>query len=331
MPPFERRTISAGVAAVAGGELYHGPLFRRGWAPGWSRRTLVRTPGFWCSVLFCGLTVVVTAQSATPELPSFRSGVDVVEVFATVVDSGGAPVRGLTADDFVVREDGMLQRVVVFAEGTVPLTVVLAVDRSWSMAGEPLRQAKRAAGGFLRSLRETDRSMVISTGPDTEVVAPITAPRDEQIRAVEGLTAWGTTALYDALLGGLEDLARQPGRLALILFSDGRERYSRADAAEVLASARRATALVYPVEIGTPAPSSVLLEVAALTGGRLVRVRHSAELPAALEGLAGELRHQYLLGYVPAMGNGDRRWRTIDVALRSGQGRVRARSGYEPR
>lgn len=262
-------------------------------------------------------------------LAQFTSGVDLVEVYATVSDRTGEPVTGLQASDFRVSEDGRAQVISTFAAGTFPLTVALGIDRSLSMAGEPLRIARRASTSFLRALGAGDRSMVLAIGSTAEVVAPLSADRDSQIRAVGSLDAWSTTALHDAIVAGLDRLAPEPGRQALVLFSDGVDRYSRAGADDVLARARRTAALVYPIVIGRRPP--LLPELAVLTGGRSFELRDARALDATLTRIVRELHHQYLLGYAPAApGNGEPGWRAIRVELREPRPgvRIRARDGY---
>src|SRR5512145_386860 len=89
----------------------------------------------------------------------FSSGVQLVEVYATVTDEKGELYTGLRREDFEVYENNQLQEVSAFVAGEFPLTVALGVDRSWSMAGEPLRLAKQASQTFLRALTPADRSM----------------------------------------------------------------------------------------------------------------------------------------------------------------------------
>src|SRR5215212_896880 len=150
-----------------------------------------------------GLVVTaVAAISAAPraqEEPQarFSSGVQAVEVYATVTDAAGEPVTGLMADDFQLEDDRRSQTITTFAEGAFPLTVALGVDRSLSMRGEPLRLARRAAQRFLRELQPDDRSMVVAIGADADVVAPLDAPREAQLEAIAALDAWSTTALRD--------------------------------------------------------------------------------------------------------------------------------------
>jgi Ca-activated chloride channel family protein len=264
-------------------------------------------------------------------LARFSSAVQAVEVYATVTDSAGEPVTGLRADDFQLDDDGVRQTITTFAEGAFPLTVALGVDRSLSMAGEPLRLARRAAQGFLQQLQPGDRSMVVAINAAAEVVAPLEAPRAAQIRAIEALDPWSTTALRDAVVKTLERLAPESGRQALVVFSDGADRDTRETNAGMLERARRGSALVYPIVFGRGAVPATLADVARLTGGRSFALRDARGLDAALGSIARELRHQYLLGYAPAGTAEPGRWHPIRVRVRGGEAgrwRVRARDGY---
>jgi Ca-activated chloride channel homolog len=266
----------------------------------------------------------------------FSSGVQAVEVYATVTDSAGEPVTGLRADDFQLDDDGHRQSITTFAEGAFPLTVALGVDRSLSMKGEPLRLARRAAESFLRQLRPGDRSMVVAISAEADVVAPLDAPREAQVQAVIALDAWSTTALRDAVVKTLDRLAPEGGRQALVVFSDGTDRYSQASAGAMLEKARRGSALVYPIVFGR-VQVAALSDVARLTGGRAFVLRDARGLDGALGSIARELRHQYLLGYAPAAPAAAAeagRWHPIRVQVRgqeAGAWRVRARDGYEAR
>jgi len=284
--------------------------------------------------LFAGaLTVAPHAALLGQEaVPRFSSAVQAVEVYATVTDSAGEPVTGLGAGDFQLDDDRQPQIISTFAEGAFPLTVALGVDRSWSMAGEPLRLARRAAQSFLEQLRPADRALVVAINAEAEVIAPLTADRSAQARAIAALDPWSTTALRDAVIKTLDRLEPEPGRQALVVFSDGVDRFSHLSAAAMVDRARRGSALVYPIVLGR-APVAVLSEVAALTGGRSFALRDAQGLEAALGTIARELRHQYLLGYVPtpAAASEPGRWHPIRVRVRGQEAkgwRVRARDGY---
>jgi Ca-activated chloride channel family protein len=274
---------------------------------------------------------IVAAQEQEP-LAQFSSSVQLVEVYASVTDARGEPVTGLRKDDFVVQENGGLQEVTTFAAGEFPLTVALGLDRSWSMAGEPLRLAKQASQAFLRELKPGDRSMVVAISNDADIIAPLSTDRLSQSRAITALDPWSTTALHDAIIAALDRLEPEQGRQALILFSDGSDRYSTHTAAQVIERARRSNALIYPIAIGKTRPA-LLAELAVLTGGRSFLLRDARELEKTLSTIARELRNQYLLGYTPEdpIVRGEREWRSIRVTLKNPAPtlRVRARDGYQ--
>jgi Ca-activated chloride channel family protein len=281
-----------------------------------------------CLVL-CGPAIV--PRAAQDPRPQFSSRVQLVEVYASVTDASGEPVTGLIRSDFVVSEDGQSQDITTFAAGEFPLTVALGVDRSFSMTGEKLTLAKRATQSFLRLLKPTDRSMVVAISNQADVIAPLSMDRQGQIDAVGQLDPWSTTALHDAIIGALDRLEPETGRQALVVFSDGADRYSDHSAAQVVDRARRSTALVYPIAIAKTRPP-LLAELAGVTGGRSFLLDDARDLEKTLGTVARELRHQYLLGYTPSrpLVPGQSEWRSIRVTLKATRPgvRVRARDGY---
>ena len=284
----------------------------------------------WIAAAALLATCGITAQEQAGQ---FSSRVQLVEVYATVTDAKGDLVTGLDRDDFEVFEDNQPQEVSTFAAGEFPLTVALGVDRSWSMAGDRLRLAKRAAQSFLRELKPDDRSMVVAISSEADVIAPLSTDRFTQARAIDALDPWSTTALHDAIIATLDRLEAEPGRQALIVFSDGADRYSKATAADVIERARRSNALVYPIAFGRERPP-LLAELASVTGGRSFLLRDVKELEKTLATIARELRYQYLLGYEPSnpIEPGVREWRSIRVALKEPEARTaRARAGWHTR
>ena len=294
--------------------------------PAWD----VRLPGRLVVAVLGAMTLAAAPRAQEESQARFSSGVQAVEVYATVIDGAGEPVMGLKADDFLLDDDRRPQTITTFAEGAFPLTVALGVDRSLSMKGEPLRLARRAAESFLRQLQPGDRSMVVAISADADVVAPLDASRQSQVDAVAALDAWSTTALRDAVVKALDRLAPEAGRQALVVFSDGTDRYSQVTAAEMLERARRGSALVYPIVFGR-ASVPELSDVARLTGGRSFVLRDANGLDGALASISRELRHQYLLGYAPPGPAQAGRWHPIQVRVRGQEAkgwRVRARDGY---
>jgi Ca-activated chloride channel homolog len=260
----------------------------------------------------------------------FTSGVNLVEVYATVTDAAGAPVTGLTAADFHVSEDGAPQAIAAFTAGEFPLAIAVGVDRSFSMTAggrDRLAAEKAATRALIEDLRPGDQVMVLAIGSETTVAAPLGSDRRAALRAVDALDVWGTTPLYDATVAALDAIQPAKGRRALVLLSDGFDRDSRTSAADLIEAARRHDVLVYPIAIGDARPP-LFAELAAATGGRSVFVRNAGhELGDQMHSIARELRFQYLLGYAARPG-GAAGWHAIDVTVDRPVVRIRARGGY---
>ncbi len=259
----------------------------------------------------------------------FASGVNVVEVYASVTDGRGEPIGGLRVDDFELREDGEPQQISNFQAGDFPLALAVAIDRSFSMAGQRLELARAGARALLGELRPKDEAMVIAVGSEIETVSPLSTDRAGQLDAVSRLDAFGTTGLHDAIISAIDAIQPATGRRALVLLSDGSDRYSRASAEAALERARHADVMIYPIALGTTRPP-LFAELATLTGGRSYHVRDPNRLPETLRTIARELREQYLLGYTPRrpIVAGSNQWRSITVTVKVPGSQVRARDGY---
>lgn len=239
------------------------------------------------------LTVVTGAPSLTPPL----------------VRENGAPAAGQQAENL-----GRAK------------SVVLAVDRSQSMAGRPLREAVAAARAFVAAKPAADRIAVATyatkalmlTGFSTSTIDADTALRAIDVDRVQG------TKLYDGLVLAARSLAGEelPSRV-IIAVTDGNETESRAELEDVIAAARKAHVSVYVVGIEslrfTPAP---LKRLAAATGGRY----YSAASPRALRSVYGtiarELRRTWRVEYLSSALPGDRVAVTVSVP---GQGSAATR------
>jgi Ca-activated chloride channel homolog len=276
------------------------------------------------------LSGAAAAYAPAGTYAQFTSGVNLVEVYATVTDGRGEPVTGLTAADFRIAEDGAPQTVSTFAPGAFPLSIAIGIDRSFSMGGRDnrLAVAKSAARTLVGALRPEDQVMIVAIGGDTAIVAPLSADRTSALAAIDRLDVWGSTPLYDATLAALDAIEPARGRRALVLLSDGADRDSATTAGDLVQGARARDVLTYPVAIGAMRPP-VFAELAAATGGRSFFVRDPAALHATMTAIARELRFQYLLGYVPSRERaGEPSWHAIEVTVRRADVRVRARDGY---
>jgi Ca-activated chloride channel family protein len=144
------------------------------------------------------------------------------------------------------------------------------------------------------------------------------------------LSAWGTTPLHDAVIQSVEATDTGKGRRAVVIISDGDDRYSETPPSAVVDRARHANVLIYPVALGKNKPA-LFEELAAVTGGRSFHVRESRRLDETLRTIASDLQQQYLLGYTPTrplIGATPKEWRRITVRVKRPNVTVRAREGY---
>jgi Ca-activated chloride channel family protein len=272
------------------------------------------------------LGLVLLGLGAAPAA-QFRGGVDLVELYVSVVDARGEPVRGLLRDDFEVREDGVPQTVSVFSDGGAPLSLALAIDRSFSVEGARLSVMKTAAVQLLARLQPDAQVLLLGIGSQVDELAPLGVERGPQLSALGSLSAFGSTSLHDAILIAVDRIQAGRGRRALLLLSDGEDRYSKASAGEVLEHVRTRDVLVFPVAVGAAA-TPLFRDISSATGGRAIAVRDPSRLDSALRGLADELSAQYVLGYTPASPAAVREWRRIAVTVARKGVTVRTRQGY---
>ena len=269
--------------------------------------------------------MVVPASAELPAGGQFGATTELVEVYATVLDDRGNPVTGLTAADFVVSENESPQPVSTFAAGQFPLTLAVAVDRSFSMTGDKFDAARVGARRLVDLVAASDRLLVLGIGGKADVLAGFDAPRASARRAVAEMQVWGTSPIGDVVAQGIDAVSGEPGRRAVVVWSDGVEREATLDRGDVLERARQSGVLVYAVAMASP-PSPLLTSLASLSGGRLLESRSRRAAEQAANTIAAELRHQYLLGYTPPAGPPG--WRDITVkTVRPGLV-VRARKGY---
>jgi VWFA-related protein len=190
---------------------------------------------------------------------------------------------------------------------------------------------KTAVKEFLGAVPSQNAITLIAFNDTLFTLARRATNLSERVKAVDRLAPWGSTALYDAILRGVDLLGRQAGRKALIVFSDGEDQGSHVTLADVERRLQASDVTLYMIGQGrgvTMEPLKKVLErLAAPTGGRALFTESIDELHVAFGQLLDELSHQYLLGYPPTNATRDDTWRRITVHV-DGRFQVRARQGY---
>jgi Ca-activated chloride channel family protein len=303
------------------------------------------------------LVLMVVAAVALPGAQHFTSRALGVRVDVLVSD-GRQPITGLTARDFELKDDGVVQTIAEIDHEQLPLNLILVFDTSTSVAGARLRALLDAGQSLVEQLRDGDRVAVLSFASHVRLLAPLTPSRQQVRRALAALEANGTTSLRDAAFAGLALRGADPGRTLLLIFSDGNDTSSWLSTAQVIEAARRTDAVIYAVAVtreqtvtrlavaspGWPGTLTALQTVRQVpftvkdagkfldgltreTGGRVLFATSSADLRPAFTKTLAEFRDRYVLSYTPT-GVAATGWHRLDVTLKGKKGKVTARRGY---
>ena len=283
----------------------------------------------------------LTAQRAgapTTPVPAFRGGVSVVAVDVSVLVRR-EPVSGLSADDFVVLDNGVLQRIQTVSPGSVPLDVSVLIDVSGSVSGwQPHLQ--RLVPEIAKQLLPSDRYQVVAFGNGVREVVPMRSP--QELGEMLALPDVRGTALHDALF---LSMTHEPGverRHVVVAFTDGSDTTSVIDADRLAQLVATSEASIHLVAIspnsGNPRPMGMSLAPArtppapiaraiALSGGR-VHVPLVPSMPDALRQVLADYRTRYVVRYSPA-GVTAAGWHTLEVRVpRVPNATILARKGY---
>lgn len=252
--------------------------------------------------------------------------VDVVLANAVVTD-GGRFVKGLARDAFRILDDGTERPITSFQSTDAPLELVLALDVSGSMA-DPLPDVKAAAKAFARALRPQDRVTLVAFNT-TMFTLVRRGTSAEVLPAVDKLTAWGATALYDVIVRSLQLLSRQPGKHAVVIFTDGDDSSSQTTLEQVQRLVADSDAMLMAVALGRGSVATelktTLESLAEASGGRVLFAERSDKLTESFNEALEDLVNQYTLGFEPRR---DGREHEIRVQVPGRGVKVRARRVY---
>ena len=187
----------------------------------------------------------------------FRTGVDLINVSATVTDRRGRFVSGLDKDDFLVYEDGVIQTLTHFSRERVPVSLGIVLDTSGSMEGERMAAARSALDRFLFDLLGADDEFFLYRfNYQPRLVHDWTNDPERVSRALGGIRPRGGTALYDAVADAVV-MAEQGRRRkkAVVVISDGNDTNSEIRVRDLQRLIRETEVMVYAIGIDGPGPS----------------------------------------------------------------------------
>ena len=283
-----------------------------------------------------------SAQKPDEADQPIKVDVDVVNLFCSVRNKQNGLVGNLSKDDFDLSEDLKGQSIKYFTRETdLPLTIGLLVDVSGSQRNL-IESEKRAAYSFFSAvLKKKDVAFLISFGADSELLQDVTGSARQLQHALDGLRlnagysgptsgpvptmskARGTV-LYDAVYVASNDmLAKEAGRKAIVLITDGEDQGSKETEKHAIEAAQKSDAIIYGIlYVDRPfygmggmgyGGESVLKHMSEETGGRIFRVDRKNSLEQIFEQIQQEMRTQYAIGYTPTNLKRDGGYRKIDL------------------
>jgi Ca-activated chloride channel family protein len=275
-------------------------------------------------------------------IPSFKSGVDLVRVSAIVRDHKGRFVPDLKLRDFEVFDDGRKRPIVDFRADLAGVSIAMLLDISGSMQGL-LADAREGATHLLKWLQaDRDEAAVFTFDTQLIEVEPFTRGLQGLPDRMAAIRPFGATSLHDAIAQTAQRLGDREGRRrGVVVFTDGRDNWSRMKPEEVAAVANRIDVPVYIVGIVTSIDNPTaeifaettdnsplagpLKELAMSTGGRTYVASTSSGRSLAARQLVDELRHQYLIAFESS---GTPGWHPLVIRAHGKDLIVRARNGY---
>jgi Ca-activated chloride channel family protein len=295
-----------------------------------------------------GAPALAGAQATTEsqeQQPTFRSGVDLVTVGATVRDQRGRLITNLGAKDFEVLDGGLRRAISEFRSEAAPVSVAILFDISGSMRIGERNVAARFAAHHVMSWLQSGRDEAALFTFDSRLheVAPFTVDTRTLQGALGEVDPFGATSLHDAIAATARQIGERPGRRrAVVVLTDGIDTASRMTPAEVSGIASAIDVPVYIIatvmaldnpelnerdERTAEAPREVgtIRDLAMWTGGALFFASSPSETSRVSRLVIDELRHQYLIAFEPGAGFG---WRPLEIRTPKKDYVVRARSGY---
>jgi Ca-activated chloride channel family protein len=302
------------------------------------------------------VVLVVGNLASVPQQPTFRAGTDVVPVYATVRSDSGTLVPDLSRDDFEVRDNGRIHEIVQFSRTVVPITATLMLDMSGSREGR-VTWMREACHAFVEALVPGDRVRLGTFGTEIALSPRLTGDKRFLHRVLnEEIWPGGPTPLWAAIEAAMDGLEGEPGRRVVILLTDGYDSYQRAavlsgaaarrqfafsarsqvDPRTLLARAQREGIMTYAVALGRAVSSAGMFlgepladEMKVLsyeTGGGFRMFDATADAAAAMQQVADELHHQYLIGFQPTALDG--RVHRLEVRVKRSGMTATARRSY---
>jgi len=290
--------------------------------------------------VLCAVALAITA-AVPAQQPTFKTQTDLVNFGVVVTDKQGAPITGLTSDDFEIKEEGKPQTIKFFAAGdpesAPPLHIGFLLDASGSMEDD-IKDVRTAAIKFLNKMEDAEDITLVDFDTEIRVARYEQTNYGQLIQRIRERKADGYTALYDALGAYLGTTAEQNGQKVLIMYTDGGDTRSTLTLSDVLDLLKVSDATVYVVgyleHTSSSAQTSMRMELsrfAQMTGGLALFSSSVKDVEKMYDKIEKEIAARYSLGYLSTDTRTDGTWRNVSIRLKRTDlkgAKLRTRDGY---
>ena len=267
------------------------------------------------------------------EVFTLSTTTNLVNVDVMIVDNDGNPIGNLGKKNFRLSDDGVPQAISNFGTSEAPMTICLLVEfsnKNWRY----LYLGLRYSYDFVRIIQPKDWIAVVSFDMKPQILTDFTQDRSEVIGALDGLRIPGfsETNLYDALAFTINSMKDAQGRKAIVAVVTGFDTFSKLTYDQMLKIAKASDTAIYPVSIleflsirygdniNTLQARNALTNIAKNSGGQAYFPRFEQELPSIYQQVAGQLRSQYSIGFIPTNPAHDGKFHKLKIDLVDDQG-----------
>jgi Ca-activated chloride channel family protein len=288
-----------------------------------------------CVFRVCLCLLLACSSLGLAQQPSFKSGTQLVSIFATVVDAEKRLVPSLTQDDFEILDNDKPQAITLFNNEIQPITVMVMLDTSLSMTGS-IELLRAAAEQFVLRLLPADKGRIGAFNDKIQISGRFTNDRDELVGEIKDLDFGNGTKLWEAIGASLDELKGIEGRRVILVFTDGDDTASNVSLGTVVDRARAEDVMVYAIGLESnyfngqrmirSQPDRGLKRIADETGGGYFELKKTSDLAPTFTRVAQELHSQYVLGFAPSQL--DNRVHKLTVRVKQAGMTARARKSY---
>lgn len=256
---------------------------------------------------------IVLAQSGIPDPSTTAVATTINQVLSTyfptvvaiqvICDQSGNPITNMNAGNFDVTENGtscVITDVRTVQQASSNLSTILVLDRSGSMEGEKNSALEASASQFVSLLQPADTGEIINFSNQVEVTQPFTSDQGLLTNAIQGQFGRfaGGTALFDGIHQGITDSAKQGGREAVIVLTDGQNNLGQYNSQDDILAAKQNNIPIFTIGLGADADAQVLGDIAAHTGGIYTAAPSASDLAAIYQNISHQLNGQIQLSFI---------------------------------